>query len=239
MNVVEICYICSAGGGPEMEPPVPLYYFHKTGLLMNRRFCFYLATLLLLGFSIQTLEAKVKIEKVSKVAVARFYIDNYDSVTIQMVEQDFVDALQKAHTMKVNTFMLYSNSGSPFFIIKGKEEMLQVDKHLSELKKKIDDMTTRDFKQGEVKSSRQVLASGAKYRSETYLNGRLTDTYESDWDAGYFKPSTSTYKSSSGTYVTKTFYVAPKYKTEYTYEKGTTTTIEGIYHFARKIYILE
>lgn len=223
-----------------MEPPVPLYYFINQRLIMHRRICFYLATiLLLLSFSIQIIEAKVKIEKVSKVAVARFYIDNYDYVSMQMVEQDFVDALQKAQTMKVKAFMLYSNSGGPFFIIKGKEEMLQVDKHLDELKKKIDDMTTRDFKQGEVKSSRQVLASGPKYRSETYLNGKLTDTYETDWDAGYFKPSTSTYKSSSGTYVTKTFYVAPKYRTEYTYEKGTTTTIEGIYHFARNIYIIE
>lgn len=207
---------------------------------MNRRVSFYLATFLMaLSFSLQTIDAKVRIEKVSKIAVARFYIDNYDSVSMQIVEQDFVDALKEAQTMKVNTFMLYENSGGPFLIIKGKKELFQVDKYLEELKKRIENMTTRDFKQGEVKSSRQVLASGAKYRSETYLNGRLTDTYETDWDAGYFKPSTSTYKSSSGTYVTKTFYVAPKYKTEYTYEKGTTTTIEGIYHFARKIYTLE
>ena len=207
---------------------------------MNRRVSFYLATFLMaLSFSLQTIDAKVRIEKVSKIAVARFYIDNYDSVSMQIVEQDFVDALKEAQTMKVKTFMLYENSGGPFLIIKGKEELFQVDKYLEELKKRIENMTTRDFKQGEVKSSRQVLASGAKYRSETYLNGRLTDTYETDWDAGYFKSSTSTYKSSSGTYVTKTFYVAPKYKTEYTYEKGTTTTIEGIYHFARKIYTLE
>ena len=198
----------------------------------------------LIAFSSQTVEAKFKIEKVSyKIAVVRFYIDNYDYVSMQMVEQDFVDALQEAHTMKVKTFILYSNSGMPFLIINGKEEMLQVDKYLDKLKKEIDDMTTYEFQQGKVKSSRLVFVSGAKYRSETYLNGKLSDIYESDWDAGYFKPSTSTYtcRTSNGmdVYVTKTFYVAPKYKTEYTYEKGTTTTIQGIYHFARKVYITE
>ena len=207
---------------------------------MFRRVSFFLATvLLLLGVSIQTIDAKVKIEKVSKVAIARFYIDNYDQVSMETVEQDFLNALREAQTMKVKAFMIYDNTGSPYLIIMGKEEMLQEDKYLNELTKKIEDMTTRNFERGEVKSSRQVMASGPKYRSETYLNGKLTDTYETDWDAGYFKPSTSTYKSSSGTYVTKTFYVAPKYRTEYTYGEGTATTIEGIHHFARKVYILE
>ena len=69
---------------------------------MNRRVSFYLATFLMaLSFSLQTIDAKVRIEKVSKIAVARFYIDNYDSVSMQIVEQDFVDALKEAQTMKV------------------------------------------------------------------------------------------------------------------------------------------
>lgn len=207
---------------------------------MTRRFVFYLATVLMVFcISIQTIEAKVKLEKVSKVAVARFYTDNYDLVSMKTVEQDFLSALREAQTMKVKTFMVYDNEGRPYLIIKGREEMHQENKHLNRLMAAIEDMTTRKFEKGKVVSSRQVMTSGPKYRSETYLNGKLTDTYETDWDAGYFKPSTSTYKSSSGTYVTKTFYIAPKYRTEYTYEQGTTTIIEGIHNFARKVYILE
>ena len=207
---------------------------------MTRRFVFYLATVLMVFcISIQTIEGKVKLEKVSKVAIARFYIDNYDLVSMETVEQDFLNALREARTMKVKSFMIYDNEGRPYLIIKGKEEMLQENKYLNRLMTAIEDMTTRNFERGKVKSSRQVMTSGPKYRSETYLNGRLTDTYETDWDAGYFKPSTSTYRSSGDTYVTKTFYVAPKYRTEYTYEQGTTSIIEGIHFFARKVYILE
>lgn len=50
----------------------------------------------------------------------------------------------------------------------------------------------------------------AQYHSDTYINGKLESTYSSDWNHGYFPPSTSTYVSGGVTYVTKKYFTPEK-----------------------------
>ena len=186
-----------------------------------------------------TSEAKIKTEKAAGALIVRMYIDDYANVTMELLEQDFAEALSVAQKRKCKTLMIYDNSGNPYYIVTGKEKFQQTDKQLEKLREIVDGMTTTEYIKGKVKSSKQVKVCGPKYRSETYLNGRLVDTYETDWSQGPFKATTSTYRTSGDTYLTKTFYVPAKYKTEEEYEPGTSIVKEGILRFAEEVYYLE
>jgi len=56
----------------------------------------------------------------------------------------------------------------------------------------------------------------AQYHCDTYLNGKLESEYTSDWESGYFRPSTSIYQTSTDIY-RKEVYYTPKRK-EYKWE---------------------
>jgi hypothetical protein len=55
------------------------------------------------------------------------------------------------------------------------------------------------------------LKTPPQYHSDTYKNGKLVDTYSSDWKQGPFPASSSTYKSGGDTYITKTYFTPAKY----------------------------
>ena len=55
------------------------------------------------------------------------------------------------------------------------------------------------------------LTTPPQYHSDTYKNGKLVETYSSDWNQGPFSASSSTYKSGGDTYITKKYYTPAKY----------------------------
>lgn len=78
----------------------------------------------------------------------------------------------------------------------------------------------------------------AQYHKDTYINGKLDSQFTSDWEQGYFKPSTSTFKRGNDTYTSKTYYTAPKYSNSWerpvkerkVVKKGETIKLEEIYN---------
>lgn len=77
----------------------------------------------------------------------------------------------------------------------------------------------------------------AQYHKDTYLNGKLESQFSSDWNQGYFKPTTSTYKSGNNIYRTETYYTPVQYNNRWKREiierkvtkKGETKKLEEIY----------
>jgi len=125
----------------------------------------------------------------------------------------------------------------PWMFVIGKENLEDADTQVAKFKSKIEEMKSFDFVEGKEKRIERVNIP-SKYRSETYLNGELIDTYESDWDSGYFKTTTSTYKSGKDTYLTKTFYVPPK-TIEKEYATGESVEVAGIVNFVNKVYFIK
>lgn len=192
-------------------------------------------SLLLLSWCF-SLSAKVDCQKNGKLLTVRFYAEPTEEVTMDTVEQDFFEAIEIAQSQKCSNVIFVDLEEMFILYIKGKDEIAQPGKYFDSLRQDIERMEKREFKQGELIGTSKTFENGPKYRSETYKNGKLESVYESDWTHGYFRPETSTYKADGVTWVTKTMYVPPKYRTTYEYAPGTTTIIPGIEVFANIAY---
>jgi hypothetical protein len=185
------------------------------------------------------LSARIETQRNGKYLAVRFYADSLEIVTEEYFAEDFWNAIAIAKAQKCNTISFYGNDGFTFCFINGKDEINMADVYLDDILKNIAGMEEQKYIQGEEIGSERVTVSGAKYRQETYLNGKLHDVYESDWDSGPFAKRESTYRSGGDTYVTKTFYVPPKHTNKAKYAAGSYVTIPGIVVFAEKTYTLE
>ena len=183
--------------------------------------------------------ADIKTRKEGKVLVVDFYIPRDSTALFEsdslmswsFIEKDLQEVLDIASQQKCNAILLRDKKDEYFKIVKGKEYLT-----MDYLKGIIDEMSHTTFVPGKVIGHEKVRASGAKYRQETYLNGKLHDTYESDWTSGWFAPKTSTYRSGGDTYVTQTFYVPPADKIIEKREPGKEVKIEGYIVFAEDVY---
>ena len=187
-----------------------------------------------------SLSASIRTEKTSKNLIVDFYATRNTEIDFEYIEKDIRQAFSKAIQQKCNSILFRNNKGSFFKIIKGKDEVTKVEYYINEIKNEIDAMSIIDYKEGKLLRTEKTRISGPKYRSETYINGRLDSTYETDWTLGYFTTETSTYKSGNYTYVTKTFYVPEKYDIKEIRETGTKTIIQsGISSFVTETYHIE
>ncbi|NLX40921.1 MAG: hypothetical protein GXY75_03355 [Bacteroidales bacterium] len=160
-----------------------------------------------------------------------------DSITLHTIEKDFIEMFNIANKLNCKAIMLYENNGLPYMTIYGKREIKLVNKWLEILKAQINEMSKTEYIKGDAVKSWKVRKSGPKYVSETYLNGKLQNRFESDWDMGYFKPTTSTYTSGSQTYVTKTFFQPEQYETKYQYGPGKTVINSGVKAIVNRVYL--
>ena len=198
-----------------------------------KRVFVYLAFLFALEINV---DARIETQRSGKYLAVRFYAPNAESVTEEMFTKDFWDAIEVAKKTKCHTISFYGSDGFTFCFIKGVDEIEKADIYVSEILEKSPEMETKDYVQGEQIGTTRETVAGAKYRQETYLNGRLHDVYESDWDSGPFAARTSTYTSGRDVYVTKTFYVAPKHANKPKYGEGSYIVTPGIVVFAKKVY---
>ena len=175
--------------------------------------------------------ADIKTKKNGKTLMVEFYYPNdsslfgTDSLSLDYIMKDISEAFSEAAAQNCTGVILYDKDGGTAQVIVGKNVIKAPEGKLQDLRQSI-----------EVIGHSTVRTSGAKYRQETYLNGKLQSTYESDWSAGWFAPETSTYKSGGDTYVTKTFYIPPKSETKEIREPGTSRIIDGNVIYTRKMY---
>jgi len=183
-----------------------------------------------------SLSADFRANKSGKVLIVELTATPNTEITMELIKEDFLKAMSKAVSLKCKALELKDKNGEYYFIVVGKEELLQPDKHFDRLAKQIEAMKTSTFIKGEAKVIK--YKTSAMYVSETYLNGKLKDTYESEWTSGPFTPKTSTYRTGLDTYVTKTYYRPPQTKESIEYGPGTSTTIPGIINFAEKCFYI-
>lgn len=186
--------------------------------------------------------AEIKTRKEGKTLLVEFYypkdtsLFGTDSLSLDYIMGDISEAFSLAATQKCNGIIFYDKDGGTSSVIVGKGVIHSPEAKLAEIRESIEGMWETQSIPGKVIGHSTVRTSGAKYRQETYLNGKLQSTYESDWSAGWFAPETSTYKSGGDTYVTKTFYVPPKSETKEIREPGTSRIIDGNVIYTRKMY---
>lgn len=203
-----------------------------------------IACIALLSLSILTATAEIKVKKENKILLIEFYypkdsvsdLFNENDLGMDYIVKDLREALITADREKCNTAILYDREGGMFKIIKGKEKFHDVEATIESLVGDIEGMSYTEFKEGKIIGERKVRDAGAKYRQDTYLNGKLQSTYEADWSQGWFAPTTSTYKSGADTYETRTYYLPPSTKTVYDREPGTNVTVPGSMVFTKKMY---
>lgn len=118
-----------------------------------------------------------------------------------------------------------------------KKEIEAVNKWIELVKEQINNMSYTEHIKGDVIKSWKVRKSGPKYVTETYLNGKLQDRFESDWDMGYFQQTSSTYTSGSDTYVTTTYFKPEQYETKQEYGPGKTVIYSGVKAFVSRVYL--
>ena len=188
-----------------------------------------------------SVSAEIKTEKHGKTLIVKFYTDGYNQVTEERFQNDFTNAMQVAINQKCTAVAFKDNTGGWYKIIKGKKELQFIKTHLDKVMLEIEKMQITETKRTQKPSKRPISTGKAKYRVDTYINGILESTYETDWEGDYFEPSTSTYTSGQYKCVTKTYYV-PK-ETIYIdvmvpiYE--TMVITKGITAFAEKVYFIK
>ena len=147
-----------------------------------------------------------------------------------ITEEDIIKDFKKGFALKVagcyhkfyildkNNFIIMTvNCSSP----KGKKDALN----------KLSDL---------INGRKYVCINKAKYVSETYCNGKLENTFESDWDGDYFEPERSTYKSNGDIWITKTYYKPPYYDYVETYPGSfSDSPDERVKKFVDMMYILK
>lgn len=163
------------------------------------------------------------------------FVSKTDSLTTDLFELDWKKAIQIASTnKKVKQIQLKDNSGG----IIGWADKKNISSLNNILDKIIQDFPTFDKRQiiyGDSVKTTTIIP--AQYHSDVYKNGRLESEYSSDYTQGFFAPKTSTYKSGSDTYTTRTYYTPVKYIHKWTrpvvenkiIEKGETVRLRQIY----------
>lgn len=198
-----------------------------------------ITTLLLCLVTSLSLSATIITKKDGKLLLVEFHAESIAAVDTETIVKDFNDAFDMAIQKKCNSIVFKERNGEFYMIVSGAEEVKAKDKYLDKLRTDIDGMATEESTLGEVIATHKEMVSGPKYRVETYHNGKLYSTYETDWSHGYFRPETSTYRSGSITIVDKKMYVEPKYKEVNTYNGSVTVRTEGYEVLAHRLYIIE
>lgn len=136
------------------------------------------------------------------------FVVNNENPTIDLFKDDWSNAVNIAAS---------NNSVKQIQFMDSKDEMIAwINKeNLSNSKNVLEDVIIKfdSFNETENVYGDSVLVkkkTPAQYHSDTYKNGKLESTYSSDWNLGYFPPSTSTYVSGGVTYVTKKYYSPEK-----------------------------
>ncbi|MBQ6286967.1 MAG: hypothetical protein IJK73_04850 [Bacteroidales bacterium] len=187
-------------------------------------------------------EAEIRTKKTGKILSVEFYIpkdstalfENEEPVTWPYIENDIRKVVEEVARQKCKTLIFYDKEGKIFKAFKGKDQLT-----IKFINYSIESLECTKYIQGEVIGKKTVQKNSAKYRMDTYLNGKLYDTYESDWTSGWFAPTTSTYKSEGHTFVTKTYYLAPSSETIEVRAPGKYVKTEGYTIFAESVYRLE
>lgn len=195
--------------------------------------------ILMIVLSAITAKTEIKTKKEGKILLVEFYIprdstalfESDSTMSWSFVEKDLQDALIHASQGNYRSMIIYDKDGDIFMIFKGKEQLTM--SHISE---KIDQLGYIKHIEGEIIGKKTIKRSVAKYRQDTYLNGKLHDTYESDWSSGWFAPKTSTYKSGGDTYETRTYYLPPSSETVEVRGPGEDVEVKGYTVFAEKVY---
>ena len=186
--------------------------------------------------------ADIKTKKNGKTLMVEFYYPNdsslfgTDSLSLDYIMKDISEAFSEAAAQKCTGVILYDKDGGTAQVIVGKNVIKAPERKLQDLRQSIENMRETQYIPGKVIGQTISKTVGAKYRQETYLNGKLQNTYESDWSSGWFAPETSTFKSGGDTYVTKTYYVPPRKETQDVREPGTSVDIDGNVVYTRKMY---
>lgn len=184
-----------------------------------------------------SISATVVTKKSGKSLIVEFHTKSLSEVSIEYIETDFRKAMAEANNQNSSTVLFKDNVGNFYKIVKGKDKISQVDQCCNELKNEIAKMAVHSSVQGEKIKTERVKLRNPQYRSETYINGRLDSTYETDWTTGYFPPETSSYKTGNRTYVIKTYYVPEQYGMKDVFAPSYTITTQGIQIFINKVYI--
>lgn len=202
---------------------------------MKRMFFF----ALLIALSMPTTWADIKTRKEGKTLLVDFLISKDSTALFQedsipqwsYFEKDIQDALNAVAQQKCNAMIVYDKDGQIYKIFKGKDQLTM--KHIKDI---CDGMTYTKHIDGDVIGKKTVKRNVAKYRQDTYLNGKLQSRYESDWSSGWFAPTTSTYKNGGDTYETRTYYYPPTTETVEIRGPGEDVKIEGYTVFAEMVY---
>ncbi len=153
--------------------------------------------------------AKIKYD-VNKYGVMFVYFVYIDSLpTLDVFKQDWESAINIAKANNKVKQIQFKNCQNEIFIWFNSS---QYEKWEREYEKVIKDFPSKDIIEPIYGDSVLITHSvPAEYHSETYKNGKLTDTFVSDWSGGRMSPSQSTHTIGKDTYVTKT-YVVPAHK---------------------------
>ncbi len=166
-----------------------------------------------------------------------FYTDLLVNVSEETIKQDFYNALEEAKVRHCSNVAFRNKEGMFFLIIKGKDCINNPNDEYDKLMMTIEQMEEKTYIPGKVISSHKRNAGNAKYHSDTYVNGNLTNTYESDWRGEPFPRKESTYRSGNDTYKTVTYYTPPTYIVDEEREPGTYDITPGIDVFIRNTYV--
>lgn len=176
----------------------------------------------------------VSYEIVGKCMAVKFHNDG--DVTIDKIKVEFSNILDLATKKKCKSVMIRKNDMMPWVIFTSIDRVYG-EKYFNYLMEYFAKLQTTGQAIEYYTVSEDVYEHiPAKYVSKTYINGKLHDVYESDWEHGYFKPETHTHKYSNGdVYKVETYYQWPSknYKETIEVRKSkmveiiTTTSLEG------------
>lgn len=196
----------------------------------------------LITVSLTSMMADVKVRKDGKILLVEFHMPqstdlyNEGSLSMDYILSDMKGALETASAQKCNTIVIYDNNGQIMKIIKGKERINDIQGTLGMMKGYIEDMAHTETIPGKIIGVSNRKTGNARYRQETYINGQLQSSYETEWTQGPFETKSSMYKSGNDIITTKTFYLPPSYETIMNREPGTTVEIDGPTEFVKKAY---
>ena len=181
-----------------------------------------------------TSSASIITEKQGKYLAVSFIDDG--NVSEETVKQDFYDALAQALAKKCSSVAFRDKNGI-FYYVNGKESLRNADGEFLKFMDEINKMQTESYVPGEVIGTRKVWVSGPKYHLDTYCNGIIESTHESDWEHGPFAKQESTTRIGNDTYKTVIYYTPDRYKTVEIREPSEKIITPGIDVFISKAYI--
>ena len=151
--------------------------------------------------------------KSGRTLFAGFTCKNGDSITIEQFRNDYDTMVKMATDKKCKTLVVMDAQDQVFTIINMSVSPQDCFGRLETAIHSYDEIII--LSPEEVKVEEIQHHEKAKYKSDTYINGKLDNTYESDWDMGPFekKQSTLTYVDGD-VYTTVSYYVPPRDWTE-------------------------